>query len=104
MSKLTISRDQGWADSFRNYAIVLNGQIVGKISQGEELTLNLEQGNCELYAKIDWCRSNKLNFSVRDSDDEKRIVIKSSLRGLAIFLGIIYVFFLPSKYLKAEEL
>lgn len=103
MARVTIGRDRGWADSLRKYAIILNGQIVGKITEGEELEQNLEKGTYELYAKIDWCSSNKLKFSISDSDYEKRIIVKSSLRGFNIFLGIIYVLFLWSKYLKVEE-
>jgi hypothetical protein len=104
MAKITISRDKGWADKIRNYIIVLNGQEAGTIGEGKEIELNLENGNYELYAKIDWCSSNKLKFSILNSNDEKKVMVKSSLRGFRIFLASLYVFFAPTKYLEIEEI
>ena len=104
MAKITISRDRGWADKIRNYIIFLNGQKAGTISEGKEIELNLEKGNYELYVKIDWCSSNKLKFSILNSNEEKKIIVKSSLRGFRIFLAPLYVLLAPSKYLKIEEI
>ena len=98
MSNLKVSRDSGYADRVRKYKIICNSECLGKIGNGETMNFDLAPGNYELYLKVDWCGSNKINFSVSPNE---QVIINggSSLRGLKLLLAIVYVVLLPHKYL-----
>lgn len=44
------------------YKVVLDGNIIGHIKNGEEKEFDIPEGNHDLFLKIDWCRSNVLSF------------------------------------------
>ena len=98
-STLTISRDKGYVDGGRKYTIVVNKKPIGKIANGETKEFELHAGEHEIYLKIDWCRSNKLTIKA-DEHDTIALNVTSSLRGLRILLGLLYLFVIPNKYLK----
>ena len=50
-----------------------------------------------LNLKIDWCRSNIIDFEV--NQDAIEFECGSNLRGFKVLLAIFYVLFLRSKYL-----
>lgn len=102
MGKLVIKRDSGYADAARKYKVVCNGKPLGKISNGETQEFSTEDTDLELFLKIDWCRSNKITIQL-EPDQVKNIECGSSLRGGKLFLAIVYVFFMPHKYLWIKE-
>jgi len=98
---ITIRRDSGYADYLRAYEVVLDGNVIGKIKNGQELELNVPSGQHELYLKIDWCRSNGVAFENNGSN----VVFEcgSSLRGLRILLAILYITFFYDKYIWLKK-
>src|SRR5699024_10868417 len=98
MSNLKISRDSGYADRARKYKIICNSEYLGKIGNGETKGFDLAPGDYELYLKVDWCRSNKINFKVSSNE---RVIISggSNLRGIKLLFAMIYAVFLPHNYL-----
>ena len=98
---IKIKRDSGWADRLRRYKILLDGTEVGTIKNGQELLLNAQAGEHELFLKIDWMRSNKVVFESGESVVE--FECSSSLRGLKLFLALVYSLFLPHKWLRLEQ-
>jgi len=97
---ITITRDSGYADRLRAYKIILDGENVGSISNGEKVDLNVPAGEHELYLKIDWARSNKLNF--RFDDKQIDFIVSSPMRGGRVVMAFIYTFFLFNKYIKLD--
>jgi len=94
---ISIKRDSGYADRLRAYQIVLDGQTVGELRNGEELKLGASPGRHQLYVKIDWCRSPIVDF-----DDDGGLVsfdCGSSLRGWRLFLVLLYVVLFRHDYL-----
>jgi hypothetical protein len=97
-SSITISRDSGYADRIRDYLVVVDGNEVGRLKNGETRVLPLGPGPHELVMKIDWCSSNTVAFSLADGESAN-FRCGSNCRGLRLFLGLFYVVFARDKYL-----
>ena len=90
MANLIIKRDKGYTDCLRNYNILLNGKSIGHIKQGDEINLSLNQGIYEIRAKIDWCKTKKINFKISDDNDNKSFLVYSNLRGIKTIFSFFY--------------
>lgn len=101
MGKLTISRDSGWADCFRSYRILIDGKEVALIRDGETFTREMEPGEYEVEARIDWCSSRRLRVTV--PAEECKLILRSALRGWRFLLGVPYVLFHWHGYLQLEQ-
>ena len=101
---ITLHRKSSYADAIRAYDIVIDGNVSGKIKRGETVSLNsISQGDHQIWIKIDWCRSNKLDFSYDGTTTH--FECGSNLKGLKLFLSIVYIF-IPDKWCwikKAEQ-
>ena len=51
-------------DRLRNYVVYINDQQVGKIKNGEEKKIKVDNGTHNVHLKIDWEGSNKLKILV----------------------------------------
>ena len=103
MASIQISRDSGYADRLRKYAIVLDGQKVGELSDGETSRIPVSPGPHELAVRIDWCGSKPLRFTVGENETAT-FRVESNLRGGRILAGIWYVAFARDSYLKLVQL
>ena len=99
---LKIHRYSAWHDKIRKYKIVLDGNTLGKISDGETLEFPISKGKHELTLKIDWCRSQKLTFYKNDSD----VVFEcgSNLQGLNRLLAILYITLKYNEYIVLKQI
>lgn len=100
MSTLTVQRDIGWADKLRKYQIFVDDKEIGKIGEGEILRQQITPGQHVIEAKIDWCGSQPLQFTVNSED--RVVLVRSELRGLSVFLALYTVIFNTREYLKLE--
>ena len=99
---IKIKRDSGYVDRLRAYKVILDEKVIGEIKNGQEITLEIPKGSHQLYLKIDWCRSNIINFDI--NDDNVEFECGSSLRGIRIFLTIFYIIFFRDQYLWLKKL
>lgn len=95
---LRISRDNLCRDSLRNYKIIIDGNCCDEIKSGEIKYININSGNHTIYLKIDWCRSNKIDFIISENETIE-FKCGNSMKGWRILFSIIYVTFLKNKYL-----
>ena len=84
MAKIKLNRDSGYVDHQRAYRVVIDGEKRAKISNGESIEIVVEPGNHEILLKIDWLRSNTINFSIN-----KRRVSFMTLIGTMTFSSIV---------------
>ena len=98
MTSITVTRDSGYADALRAYAVKIDGKEIGKLMPGESATYPVTPGQHTLQASIDWCGSKAVPFSVQDGANAA-FSLHSALRGLWIFLALWYVLFDRSGYL-----
>ena len=99
---IRIKRDSGFNDNRRAYKVVLDGNVVDKVEDGQQIEVDASQGKHELFLKIDWCRSNKIEFE-SDSSSDIEFECGSNLRGWKILLVYVYITFLPSKYIWLKQ-
>lgn len=102
MATLTVSRDSGYADRLRAYAVILDGKKIGEVRNGETKEFPINSGAHEISMKIDWAGSRKLNFSATNGEPLS-FQVKSNLRGLKVVLALWYVIFTPKSYLLLEQ-
>ena len=101
MAKITVDREVGYADLLRAYRVILDGVEIGRVMKGESLSCDAKPGRHVISAKIDWCSSPTVEFEC--GDEEVRFNVRSNLKGLKLALGLIYVLFMPSRYLVLER-
>ena len=97
-----IRRNSGYVDLLRAYKVVLDGNVVGKVKNGQQIEVAVSQGKHELFLKIDWCRSNVIEFE-NDGSSDIEFECGSNLEGLKILLLILYVTFFRSKYIRLNK-
>lgn len=95
---LTISRDKTYRDKLRSYKIMIDGNCYEEIKCGEIKNINLDPGNHTIYLKIDWCRSNKIDFTILENETVE-FECGNPISKWRILSPIIYITFLKNKYL-----
>jgi hypothetical protein len=98
---LKIYRYSAWVDGMRKYKIILDGNMIGKISDNEHLEFPITKGKHELTLKIDWCRSKTISFDKKDEDVE--FECGSNLKGLKMLLAFLYAAVLFNRYIYLEQ-
>ena len=68
MIEIEIKREASWADRLRKYKVILDEKEIGSIRQKETFEFQTNPGLHTLYLQIDWCRSEKLEFEIRDNE------------------------------------
>ncbi len=96
---LTITRLPSRADRLRSYNVNIDGTTIGSIGPEETKSFKLEPGTHTLCVRIDWGRSNKVEFTMQ-GDEEIQFECQSSLIGSRAWLAIFYALFLPHKYVR----
>ena len=71
MTKLIIARKSEWANRGRKIGIYLDGKKIGTIESGETREFELQPGEHDLQAKIDWCGSQKYSLNLEEGDTQK---------------------------------
>ena len=121
---IRVTRGSYLNDGNSTYKIYINGVHSGGIKDSQTIEFPVESGRHEVYAKINWCRSNKLFVEVRDSTVDVEVgpsimgwkllsvpvltlaFIISGWRFLSVAafaIPLVYVTFLRSKYLWLKE-
>jgi len=110
VAKIEIKRDFGWVDSGRKYKIFLDNKEVAKLKQKESITLDIDLGNHEIFAKLDFCKTKKIKFKITKDDDKKDFFVFSQLRGIAgitlatIYILTIFPIFFNETWIQIKEL
>ena len=85
---IKLKRASCFPDRLRAYKVILDGKMIGKIKNGEELEFNSPAGKHQLCLKIDWCSSNTIDFEMQGSQVE--FECGSSLTGGKVLLALLY--------------
>ena len=96
MTKIRIERNSEWNNKAREIGIYIDGEKVGTINDGETQDYVVENGKHEIYAKIDWCRSQKIELNVAENETAilKLTGFKYGTWILPIIFGIMLLYFL----------
>lgn len=105
MSTATVKiiRTSAYADYLRHYKVLLDNEVICEIADSASKEFTVEPGEHSIYVKIDWARSNKINFNM---GDEETITFEcsSNIQGVRLLLAILYAIFRSNRYLKLKQL
>jgi hypothetical protein len=94
--RIIIERPRGvWRDIARQYNIKVDGEMVGKISRGTQLAVDVAPGSHRVQARIDWTGSQVLDVDVAD-DSEVHITVEPAGNSLQL----LYQTFTRYRYLR----
>jgi hypothetical protein len=99
---IRVKRSTSYPDRIRAYRILVDGQEMARLNDGESVELPVVSGRHTIVAKIDWCSSPTLNVNIRDGETVN-FECGSNLRGLRVLLGMFYVLFLRDQYLTLVQ-
>ena len=103
MAVITIVRASGALDILRAYRIILDGQNIGHIKDGETKEFTVSEGRHQLALKIDWCGSRTIQFTAT-ARDKLEFHAKSNLTGKNwLYRGWWYMLFDRHSYLLIEQ-
>jgi len=97
-SIIIIKRDRQYADSLRSYRVFLDDREIGTVSRHKEKEFHISPGKHIIQLKIDWCKSNQLEFEI-ERDQVINFICGTNLKGLKILIGFIYVLIRAKNYL-----
>jgi hypothetical protein len=105
MAVIKIIRSNEFVNRVRDIKIMVNGQQLGTIGNGQEKEFQVPDGLIVLHGAIDWCSSNKINFTATENDS--RVFALGSFakgrrpNGLA---ALYYTIFAAARYLQLTAL
>ncbi|GKX65669.1 hypothetical protein [Inconstantimicrobium mannanitabidum] len=102
MPKIVVSRTSQYVNSMREYDIYIDNEKVDVINDGEKKIIEVSEGNHEIYIKIDWCKSKKLNMNLTEGQDIN-LKCGSEATGIKQVFALVYLF-LPYKFVYLDYL
>jgi hypothetical protein len=95
---ITIQRGKSYADRLRAYKVAVDGVIVASVRAGQSVTVPVWAGSHTLRLRIDWGRSEELQFQAR-AGEWIAFECGTSLAGWRVLLAIFYAAFWSHRYL-----
>lgn len=86
MAKIIITRTSEWNNRLRSVGIYVDDQKIGTIANGETKTFDIADGQHNIRAKVDWCGSRTVDFSI--SGEEKKYFRLSGYR-YSRYMGLV---------------
>jgi len=104
MATIQITRSSEYTNRLRKIRLVLDNKELDSISNGETKNFIVSAGSHTLQAKIDWCTSNKITFTLGENDTRSfDLASFAKTSSLGIFAAIYYITFGSGKYLDLRE-
>ncbi len=102
-SVINIKRDSRYAGRLRRYKVILDGQLIGDIADGQSKSFDISPGSHTLHLKVDLARSNKVRF---EAAANKTIHFRcaNSITGFKIIFAIVYATILIHRYIELERI
>lgn len=93
MSSIKIQRTSEFNNRIREYKIYIDGQLIGKIGNGETKYFETTTGLHTLNVKTDWCSSPDITFNINNIETKNfkvgEVKIVSSI--MPVTLGVIFL-------------
>lgn len=99
MTKIIINRSSEFSNLIRSIDIYLGKTKIGELKNGESKEFEVEPGEHQLTAKIDWCRSNIIDFKIKNDE-----TLRYNLNGTSPLFALYYITFGKNSYLKLKEI
>ena len=99
---IKIKRNSGYADKLRAYQIIVDGKVIGEIKDGQKIEIAVPKGYHKMYLKIDWCRSNFIDFEL--SEEVIEFECGSNLTGIKLLFSIVYATLFRNDYIWLKRI
>ena len=66
MTTVLVRRSREWTNRLRGIRIILDGVEVGVVKNGEKQNFMVKPGTHTLQARIDWCSSKEVQFTIAE--------------------------------------
>jgi hypothetical protein len=98
--RVTLTRGKAYVDKVRAWKILLDGQEVGRIKEGQTQTFGATPaGSHQLLLKVDWASSPTFTFDLAPGE-ELRLTCRPKPNA---FTALLYALFARSKYIILER-
>ena len=97
MAKLVIARSSEWNNRARRINIILDGEQIGKIANGDTKEFEIAAGMHTLKAKIDWCGSRDMPFMINEGEVKTVSLSGFKYAGILAPVGVL-LFYLSMKF------
>lgn len=97
--RIKIEREYAFMDLFRDYQVLLDDKIIGKLAPEGAIEFDAEV-NSRIKLKIDWCYSNEIKINDYRGADHIYLKAKSNIHGWKRFALLYYIFFKRNKYIN----
>jgi len=103
-TRIVLARRSMLADKLQPYVVLVDGEEVAQIRDGEMRAVPVSPGSHVVQLKMDWCRSEPAEFSVSEGEGV-RFECGSSLGGWRIILAPIYLTILRNRslWIRSQE-
>jgi len=98
MAQININRPKAYSNMMRSIKILIDGKEMDSVNNGQSKSLALDPGEYKLKAKIDWCGSQELSFTLTEGESRN-----FTIRSVNPFLGFFYIIFDHNNFLKLKE-
>ena len=99
MAKIIINRSTEFSNLLRSIEIYLGKTKIGELKNGQSKEFEVEPGEYQLIAKIDWCCSNKIDLKIDNNE-----TLRYNLSGRNPLFGLYYITFGKNSYLKLKSI
>ena len=102
---IEVYRTAQYVNKLRDFVVIIDDFQAGRLEDGGKLRIEVTPGEHEIYLKIDWCRSNKIHFSLSENEHLK-FKCGCPISGwnlLNPFIMPYYIFFNKNKYLYIKR-
>ena len=101
-SKLIIERTSQWNNRLRSSRIFLDGVEVDSVQNGATNEFAISPGSHEIFAKIDWCATRPLKFTI-GTGETKTFRLGSDIKGFKLLAALYYILLDTKNYIYLRE-
>jgi plastocyanin len=100
VATITVERKAGvFTHSLRKYKVLVDGQEVGRVGDGETLSTDVRPGAHEVQLKLDWGPPPSVSVNV-SGDEEVRLFCEPAANA---FIDLYYSMFARKRYIKLRQ-
>jgi hypothetical protein len=98
-AKIVVLRRTGKVDRFRSYRVLVDGERVGSLRQGEQKEFDVAPGRHKVEVIVDWGRSPAISVDLKPTDSVRLECTSQASISSAVFR----IFFRRRQYLSLRR-
>ena len=91
MPKIILSRTSQRFNHGREFKVLIDNIKVDSISDGEEKTIEITEGNHNIFLKVDGCKSRKVDINLHNNEEVKLKCGSITKAGIFVWLSSLFI-------------